>query len=111
MSLIKPGDHRQVDRRLISPALGSLFAFWPRIIRKHIDEYISDIGLDFVSIIFFFMFLSSRTKTYSNAEIFLLVFSLDIIFINLLFLVFFVGNILYVLSNAIIMSNIPKLNV
>lgn len=47
VSLIKPGDHRKVDRRLISPALGSLFAFWPKIIRKHIDEYISEIGLDF----------------------------------------------------------------
>jgi hypothetical protein len=50
VSLIKPEDHRRVDRRLISPALTSIFACWPKVFRDRLKAYTDEIGVDFVSI-------------------------------------------------------------
>jgi len=47
VSLIKPEDHRRVDRRLISPALTSLFFFWPKAVRDRLKAYTDEIGEDF----------------------------------------------------------------
>jgi len=45
--LTQPQDPRQIDRRLISPALPRLFAWWPERVFRWIDQYYENIGKDF----------------------------------------------------------------
>jgi len=46
ISLIKPVNHRRLDKRLITPALPVLFAIWPRTVRDWIQNVYDDIGAD-----------------------------------------------------------------
>merc|ERR1719300_1313095 len=46
ISLIKPVNHRRLDKRLITPALPVLFAIWPRSVRDWIQNVYDDIGAD-----------------------------------------------------------------
>jgi len=46
LSLYKPTNHRRLDRRLICPALPSLFAIWPRRVRDWIENIYDEIGAD-----------------------------------------------------------------
>jgi len=45
-SIIKPVNHRRLDKRLISPALPKLFSFWPRVVRDWINRVYDEIGAD-----------------------------------------------------------------
>merc|ERR1719312_441598 len=45
--LWQPRDYRRVDRRLISPALPRLFAWWPGRVRGWMEDYYEDIGIDY----------------------------------------------------------------
>ena len=45
-SMIKPVNHRLLDKRLISPALPKLFSFWPRVVRDWINRVYDEIGAD-----------------------------------------------------------------
>merc|ERR1711872_587105 len=45
--LTQPQDPRQLDRRLISPALPRLFVWWPARVSRLIDQYYENIGKDF----------------------------------------------------------------
>lgn len=44
ISAFRPTDYRKVDKRLITPALTSMFAFYPKRVRNWIQEYYDDIG-------------------------------------------------------------------
>ena len=44
VSLIKPQDHRLVDRRLISPNSKTFFCWTPRFIKKKIENYYLNVG-------------------------------------------------------------------
>jgi len=43
----KPVNHRRLDKRLISPGLRMIFSFWPNVVRKHIYQYLDQIGSEF----------------------------------------------------------------
>eukprot|EP00092_Neocalanus_flemingeri_P020321 GFUD01022011.1.p1 GENE.GFUD01022011.1~~GFUD01022011.1.p1 ORF type:complete len:631 (-),score=155.00 GFUD01022011.1:122-2014(-) len=51
LSLFKPTDHRKLDKRLISPALPSLFAIWPRVVRDWINDIYDEIGADLEDVV------------------------------------------------------------
>jgi len=46
ISLIKPVNHRRLDRRLISPSLPKLFSFWPGKVKSWINRVYDEIGMD-----------------------------------------------------------------
>ena len=45
-SLVKPVNHRRLDKRLISPALPKLFSFWPGKVKSWINRVYDEIGMD-----------------------------------------------------------------
>jgi len=47
VSLIRPQDHKKVDKRLISSSLPLFFWFCPRVVRDWVDNYCREIGIDF----------------------------------------------------------------
>jgi len=51
ISLIKPVNHRRLDKRLISPALPHLFFFWPKRVRSWINNIYDDIGADLEDVV------------------------------------------------------------
>jgi len=46
LSLIKPTNHRLLDKRLISPALPKLFFMWPKKVRNWIENIYDETGAD-----------------------------------------------------------------
>jgi len=44
ISCIKPTDHKKLDKRFISPALPTLFSFWPAPVKNWIKDYYDEIG-------------------------------------------------------------------
>jgi len=46
LSLVKPVNHRRLDKRLISPALPKLFSFWPGKVKSWINRVYDEIGMD-----------------------------------------------------------------
>jgi len=44
--LIKPVNHRRLDKRLISPSLPKLFSFWPWKVKSWINRVYDEIGMD-----------------------------------------------------------------
>ena len=48
ISAFKPTNHKMVDKRLITPAFMSMFAFYPKFIRSRIQDYYDEIGSEFV---------------------------------------------------------------
>lgn len=46
VSLVRPQDHRELDPRLISPALPSLFRVWPRPVREWVARIYREVGQD-----------------------------------------------------------------
>ena len=44
VSLCNPADHRQLDRRLISPGYTTLFSWWPPPIRRRVYSYYQEVG-------------------------------------------------------------------
>eukprot|EP00091_Calanus_sinicus_P004249 TRINITY_DN14491_c0_g1_i1.p1 TRINITY_DN14491_c0_g1~~TRINITY_DN14491_c0_g1_i1.p1 ORF type:complete len:133 (-),score=7.97 TRINITY_DN14491_c0_g1_i1:126-524(-) len=45
-SLFKPQDHKQLDKRMISPGYKTLFYWWPRRLRRMIYNYYEQVGTE-----------------------------------------------------------------
>ena len=48
VSLVRPADHRAMDRRLVSPAVPALFScrWWPRVVREGVGRAWREIGAE-----------------------------------------------------------------